>query len=127
MRATAGGAENSSKTRFGEPSGRSVAIDLQSGYPQTRDPVGIDRALPGEELFDGKLIAAADFLQTNGAATHRIDYHRLAPGNPPLRVGRGQIHRGAVGARHDFASEQLVQPSVVVHGGIVEREALRKP
>jgi hypothetical protein len=59
---TASGAEKSSITRFGQPSGRSVAIDLQSGHSQTRDPVGIDSALPSEEFFYGKLVAAANFL-----------------------------------------------------------------
>jgi hypothetical protein len=120
-------AEKSSKTRFGQPRGRSVAIYLQSGHPQTRDPVGIDRALPSEEFFYGQLIAAANFLQTDGAAAHGIDYHRLAPGDPALRVGRRQIHRGGAGARENFVSKQFVQLNVVVHGGIVEREILRKP
>src|ERR1700721_1496952 len=76
------GAEKSSVTRFGQPSRRRIAIDLQWGHPQTRDPVGIDGALPSEEFFYGKFITAANFLQTDGAATHRIDYHRLAPGDP---------------------------------------------
>ena len=124
---TAGGTEKSSKTRFGQPSGRGIAIDLQSGNPQTRDPVGIDRALPSEEFFDGKLIAPADFLQTDGTAAHRIDYNRLAPGDPTLRVGRRQIHCDAAGARQNFILKQLIQPDVVVHGGIVERETLKNP
>ena len=93
----------------------------------TRDPVGIDRALPSEEFFYGQLITAANFLQTDSAATHGIDYHRLAPGDPALGVGRRQIRRAVVGARENFVLKQLVQLNVVVHGGIVEREILRKP
>ena len=124
---TASGAEKTSITRFGQPSGGSVAIDLQSGYSQTGDPVGINSALPSEEFFYGKLIAAANFLQTDGAASHRIDYHRLASGDPALRVRRRQIHRGGGGARYNFAVKQVVQPNVVVHGCIVEQESLKKP
>lgn len=121
------GAEKSSKARFGQPSGRSVAIYLYSGHPQARDPMGIDRALPSEEFFYGQLITAANFFQTDGAAAHGIDYHRLSPGDPALRVGRRQIHCGGAGARENFVSKQLVQLNVVVHGGIVERDILRKP
>ena len=74
----ASGAEKSSITRFGQPSRRCIAIDLQSGHPQTRDPVGIDSALPCKEFFYGKLITAANFLQTDGAATHRANFLRDA-------------------------------------------------
>jgi hypothetical protein len=87
---TAGAAEKSSITRFGQPSGRSVAIDLQSGHPQTRDTVCIDGALPSEEFFYGKLIAAANFLQTDGATTHRIDYHRLRRATQRFVSGGGK-------------------------------------
>ena len=115
------GAEKRSKTRFGQPRGGRITIDLQSGHPQTRDPVGIDRALPSEEFFYGKLIAAANFFQTDGAAAHRIDHHCLAPGYPALRVGRRQIDRGGAGARQNFISKQFIQLNVVVYDGIVER------
>src|SRR5437868_13835607 len=83
---TAGGTEKYSKTRFGQPCGGSVAIDLQSGHPQTRNPVSIDRALPSKEFFYGELIPAANFFQTDGATAHCIDHHCFAPGDPALRV-----------------------------------------
>ena len=35
-----------------QPGGRSVAIDLQPGHPQTGDAVRLDRALPREKLFN---------------------------------------------------------------------------
>ena len=89
--------------------------------------MGIDRALPSQEFFYGQLITAANFLQTDSAATHGIDYHRLAPGDPALGVGRRQIRRAVVGARENLVLKQLVQLNVVVHGGTVERETLRKP
>ena len=124
---TACGADKRSKTRFGQPRGRRVAIDLQSGHPQTRDPVGVYRALPSEEFFYGKLIAAANFFQSDGAAAHRIDHHCLTPGYPALSVGRRQINRSGAGVRENFTCKHLVQLKIVVHDGIVEREILKKP
>src|SRR5260370_35307449 len=90
---TTGRAETSSKTRFGQPRGRRVAIDLQSGHPQTRDPVGVDRALPSEEFFYGNLIPASNFFAADGAAAPRIDHHGLAPGHPALPAAEAQIPR----------------------------------
>lgn len=39
-------------TGLGQPRGRSVAVDLQTGDAQTGNPVGFDGALPGEEFLD---------------------------------------------------------------------------
>src|SRR5271165_3820385 len=120
-------AELRSITRFGEPSGRCIAVDLQPGHAQTCDPVGFDRTLPGEEFLYRQLVAVANFLETDGAAAHRVDHHRLAPGHPAFRVGWRQIDRGGASARQDFASKQLVQPNVVVHDRNIYEETLRKP
>jgi len=54
--------EAGSVARLRQPSGRSVAVDLQPGDTQTRDAVRLYRALPSEEFLDRQLVAAADFL-----------------------------------------------------------------
>jgi len=67
--------------------------------------VGIDRALPSEEFFYGQLITAANFLQTDSAATHGIDYHRLAPGDQRLVLGGGKsVALWLVRAKISFSS-----------------------
>ena len=47
-----------------------------------------------EEFLYRQLVAAANFLETDGAATHRIDHHRLAPGDPAFCVARWQVDDG---------------------------------
>src|SRR5437016_4549177 len=84
---TAGAAEQRSVTRFGKPGGGSVAVDLQPGHAQTCDPVSFDGTPPSEEFFYRQLVAAANFFESDGAAAHCIDDHRLAPGDPAFRVG----------------------------------------
>src|SRR6266851_9158581 len=41
-----------SVARFAQTGGRAVAVDLQPGNAQTRNPVRFDRVLPGEEFFN---------------------------------------------------------------------------
>src|SRR5438128_9313131 len=53
----------SSVTRLCQPSGGSIAIDLQSGDAQARDPMGLNRALPSEEFLYRQFVAAANFLK----------------------------------------------------------------
>src|SRR5690242_8516855 len=74
--------------RFGEPGRRSIAVDLQPGDAQACDPVGFDCALPSEKFFHREFVTAANFLESNGAAAHRIYNHSLAPGDPALGLGR---------------------------------------
>src|SRR5262249_22988060 len=51
----------------------------------------IDRALPGEELVDGQLVALAGFLNAEQASAHRGDHLGLAPDDPALCVPRREI------------------------------------
>ena len=41
-----------SVARFAQTGGRAVAVDLQPGNAQARNPVRFDRVLPGEEFFN---------------------------------------------------------------------------
>ena len=75
-----------------------VAIDLQPGDAQARYAVGVDRALPGEELLDRQMIAPARLLQAQRAVAHRGDDDRLAPHDPALGIGGGKVERAAATA-----------------------------
>jgi hypothetical protein len=61
-------------------------VDLQPGDPQTCDAVNCNPPLPGKEFFFRKFIAAASFLETDGAATHGRDNRGLAPCDPAFCV-----------------------------------------
>src|SRR5438874_151272 len=83
-----------SVARLCKRSGRGVAVDLQPGDAQTRDAVSLNRALPSKEFFDRQLVAAANFLKTDDAATHSVDDDGLAPGDPAFCVARWQVDDG---------------------------------
>jgi hypothetical protein len=117
--------ERGSVAGLGQPSGRGVAVDLQPGDAQTRDPVVFDRALPGEELLYRELVASANFLEADSAAAHGVDDHGLTPGDPAFRVRGRQVNYGGAGARQDLAPKQIVQPNVVVHGGTINLDTLK--
>jgi len=119
--------EAGSVARLRQPSGRSVAVDLQPGDTQTRDAVRLYRALPSEEFLDRQLVAAADFLKADGPVAHGVDYYGLAPCDPAFCVRGWQVDDGSGNALQDLVSGQVVQPSVLVHGGRINRKILKNP
>src|SRR6266404_2195150 len=117
--------ERGSVAGFSQPGGRGVAVDLQPGDAQTCDPVGFDRALPGEEFLYRELVASANFIETDGAAAHGIDDHGLTPGDPAFGVRGRQVDDGGAGARQGLAPKEIVQPNVVVHRGTINLKTLK--
>jgi len=73
-----------------------MAVDLQASDAQPRHAVGLNRALPGHELFDRQLVAAANFFETDGPAAHRVNDHCLAPRDPTFCLRRRQVERPGV-------------------------------
>src|SRR6185436_12472461 len=70
---------------------------------QTRKTETLDRALPGEKLFDRQRIALARVFEAEQAAAHRDNDFRFATDDPSLGIGRRQIsqrQRAAVRADH---------------------------
>jgi hypothetical protein len=57
---------------------------LDSGGPQTRKTMLVDRKLPGQEFVDGQGVAAAGLLEGEQAAANRGDDFSLAADDPPL-------------------------------------------
>jgi len=78
-----------------------MAVDLQSSNAQSRDAMCLNRALPGDELFGGQLIAATNFFEAQGATVHRIDDRGLAPRDPTICLRWRQVGGNALGLRED--------------------------
>src|ERR1700758_1513587 len=70
---------------------RLLAILLDSGGPQSRKTMLVDRELPGQEFVDGQRVAAASFLEGQQAAANRGNDFGLATDTPPLGPGCGQV------------------------------------
>ncbi len=64
-------------------------VDLQPGDPHTCDAVISNPPLPGKEFFLRKFIAAASFLETDGAATHGRDNRGLCAVRPSVLMFGG--------------------------------------
>jgi predicted nucleic acid-binding protein len=77
-----------------EAGARRIAIDLQTGDPQTGDAVAVDRLFPGPELFDRQVVAVARLFETDPAAAYGGDDDGLAPHDPSLGIGWRQLGCG---------------------------------
>ena len=64
---------------------------LNARGTQTRDPVRLERSLPGKKLLLRKLIAPQNLFHCDRAAAHSSHYRRFAAGNPPRRIKGWQI------------------------------------
>jgi len=53
--------------------------------------MGLERALPGEQLFLGKRVPAASLLHSDDAAIQSCEHGSLAASHPPIGVRRRQI------------------------------------
>src|SRR5262245_50257471 len=73
---------------------RLLAVVLDASGAKPRKAVLVDRALPGEELVHGQLVALARFLDAEQAAAHGGDDLRLAADHPALRVLGREIRDG---------------------------------
>src|ERR1700722_8999160 len=84
---------------------RLLPVLLDARRAQAGEAVLVDGILPGEEFLDGQRVAAAGFLERKEPAAHGGDDLGLAPDDPALGAGRGQIgnrQRAAVRSDHVF-------------------------
>jgi hypothetical protein len=68
-----------------------LAILLDAGGAQSREPMLIDGELPGEEFVNRQGVTAASLLQGEQATTNRGDDFGFTADNPPFGAGRRQI------------------------------------
>src|SRR5262249_2266055 len=68
-----------------------AAVLLDARRAQARQAMLVDRALPGEELVDGELVALAGLLNAEQAPAHGGDHLGLAADDPTLGIPRREI------------------------------------
>jgi len=96
-----------------------AAVHLQASDAQARHAVGLNRALPGHELFDRQLVAPANFFETDGPAAHRVNDHCLAPGDPTLCLRRRQVDRHDVDLSQNLVFRQVLGYYALGHHSII--------
>src|SRR3974390_3109157 len=82
-----------------------LAILLDARRAQPREPVLIDRILPGQEFFDRERVACARFFQRQQAPANGRNDLRLAPDDPAFWGRRRQVRdrqRTAIWPDHIF-------------------------
>jgi hypothetical protein len=77
--------------RMPPPLRKLLAILLDAGGAQSRQPMLIDRKLPGEEFVDGQGVTAARLLEGEQAASDCGDNFGFTANDPPFGTGCGQI------------------------------------
>jgi hypothetical protein len=70
---------------------RLLAVLLDTGRPQARETVLVDRELPRKEFVDRQRVAAAGFLEGQQAPANGGNHFGFAADDPPFCPGRGQI------------------------------------
>jgi hypothetical protein len=70
---------------------RLLAILLDAGGAQSRQPMLIDGKLPGEEFVDSQGVTAAGLFKGEQTAADCGNDFGFTANNPPLGSGRGQI------------------------------------
>ena len=68
-----------------------MAILLDAGGAQSRQPMLIDGKLPGEEFVDSQGVTAAGLLQREKATADCGNDFGFTANDPPFGSGRGEI------------------------------------